>query len=119
MTVHGTRIEIHNYCTVHAQAWDSDEEVMPCKWFSPSSSSSLLLSSSFSSSSKVDEALPKYQPPLFDSHQPQLSVAYKLQVGLNSILDRSKASMGTYNETRTFVTNAESASFARKAICIE
>ena len=58
-------------------------------------------SSSSSSSSDESDIIPDFDPPLFPHGKQHLSAAYKLQVGLNNLLDKNKASIGMYNEIVT------------------
>ena len=49
-------------------------------------------------SMSCDDPLPNYDNPLFSQNQPHLSAAYQLQVHLNSLFDKNKASVQMYDE---------------------
>ena len=75
--------------------------------------------SDYSSSSSSDESdvIPEFTPPLFSNRKQHLSAAYKLQVGLNNLLDKHKASIAMYDEIVTlfnaYLSSPDFSSFAR------
>ncbi len=69
--------------TSNSDAWSEDN-------------SSYMLSSDSDDGNEENNSLPEYIPPMFPLHDIVLSAAYKLQVELNTLFDRNKASLGNY-----------------------
>jgi len=69
------------------------------------------------SSMSCDDPLPNYDNPLFSQQQPHLSLAYQLQVHLNSLFDKNKASVQTYDKmVKLFNAYISSSQFSKHTL---
>jgi len=76
--------------------------------------SSYLSSADSDDGNDGNKSLPEYNHPIFPSRRIVLSAAYQLQVKLNALFDRNKASLGMYNDIiRLFNEYIESPEFNR------
>ncbi len=79
-----------------------------------SSSSSSMCDTSSSSEQDGELSLPDYDPPMFAPRREHLCGAYKLQVAMNSLLDRNKASVGMFDDlVKLFNSYINSPEFSR------
>ena len=104
------------YDNLHQDRSDSFEDIFMDDESNTSSSSSSS-SSWLQEGMEMEQKIPAYDPPLFATGPSSVTACYKLQVELNKLFDRNKASLSMYNEMiKLFNEYIESPEFNRLSV---